>query len=113
MNRAESEANNRAVDSLINYETVKYFGNESHEAKRYDECMQKYQVCVDEVETRGGGGVHVHSGQGCSVFARLPGHRHITNRCNSSCAPGMAPQSVVLLVLPTSCRRLASRRSIR
>jgi ABC-type transport system involved in Fe-S cluster assembly fused permease/ATPase subunit len=47
MNRAESEANNRAVDSLINYETVKYFGNESHEAKRYDECMQKYQVRVD------------------------------------------------------------------
>jgi ABC-type transport system involved in Fe-S cluster assembly fused permease/ATPase subunit len=45
MNRAESEANNRAVDSLINYETVKYFGNETHEATRYDECMQKYQVC--------------------------------------------------------------------
>lgn len=44
MNRAESEANNRAVDSLINYETVKYFGNEAAELKRYDECMAKYQV---------------------------------------------------------------------
>ncbi len=44
MNRAESEANNRAVDSLINYETVKYFNNEQHEQRRYDECLGKYQV---------------------------------------------------------------------
>lgn len=39
MNRADSEAGARATDSLINYETVKYFGNEEHERKRYDECM--------------------------------------------------------------------------
>lgn len=34
MNRAESQASSRAVDSLINYETVKYFGNEAHEQRR-------------------------------------------------------------------------------
>lgn len=44
MNKAESDANSRAVDSLINYEPVKYFGNEAHELARYDECLAKYQV---------------------------------------------------------------------
>lgn len=44
MNRSEAQANNRAIDSLINYETVKYCGNEEHEVQRYDECMHKYQV---------------------------------------------------------------------
>lgn len=34
MNRADSEASSRAVDSLINYETVKYFANEAHEQRR-------------------------------------------------------------------------------
>eukprot|EP00878_Enallax_costatus_P046241 GHUV01055988.1.p2 GENE.GHUV01055988.1~~GHUV01055988.1.p2 ORF type:complete len:103 (-),score=32.31 GHUV01055988.1:214-522(-) len=43
MNRAEAQANNRAIDSLLNYETVKYCGNEEHEVARYDECMAKYQ----------------------------------------------------------------------
>lgn len=40
MNRAESEGNSRAVDSLLNYETVQYFGNEAREMQRYDECLQ-------------------------------------------------------------------------
>eukprot|EP00877_Chromochloris_zofingiensis_P009454 jgi/Chrzof1/4762/Cz14g25100.t1 len=44
MNKAESDANSRAVDSLINYEPVKYFGNEAHELARYDECLAKYQA---------------------------------------------------------------------
>ena len=39
MNDADSEAGVRATDSIINYETVKYFGNEEHERHRYDECM--------------------------------------------------------------------------
>ncbi|GIL46029.1 hypothetical protein Vafri_3125 [Volvox africanus] len=43
MNRAESEAAGRAVDSLINYETVKYFNTEAHEAARYDESMASYE----------------------------------------------------------------------
>jgi len=37
---ADTRANERAVDSLLNYETVKYFGNEEHEARRYDENLQ-------------------------------------------------------------------------
>ena len=37
---ADTKANERAVDSLLNYETVKYFGNEEHEARRYDENLQ-------------------------------------------------------------------------
>ncbi len=38
-NELDSKANTRAIDSLINYETVKYFGNEDYEARRYDEQM--------------------------------------------------------------------------
>lgn len=40
MNRYENEANDKAVDSLINYETVKYFGAEEHEIKRYDKALE-------------------------------------------------------------------------
>ncbi|KAK0179807.1 hypothetical protein PV327_005524 [Microctonus hyperodae] len=43
MNKAENEAGNKAIDSLINYETVKYFNNEAFEARRYDESLKKYQ----------------------------------------------------------------------
>ena len=39
MNRADTEASSRSVDSLINYETVKYFNSEEHEQRRYDECL--------------------------------------------------------------------------
>jgi ABC-type transport system involved in Fe-S cluster assembly fused permease/ATPase subunit len=41
-NELDSAANARAIDSLINYETVKYFNNEEFEARRYDEQMQKW-----------------------------------------------------------------------
>uniref|UniRef100_A0A182YR34 Iron-sulfur clusters transporter ABCB7, mitochondrial n=1 Tax=Anopheles stephensi TaxID=30069 RepID=A0A182YR34_ANOST len=43
MNQAENEAGNKAVDSLINYETVKYFNNEQYEANRYDQVLKKYE----------------------------------------------------------------------
>ena len=43
MNESDSKANTRAIDSLINYETVKYFGNEDHEARRYDESLARYE----------------------------------------------------------------------
>lgn len=43
MNQTDSEANNKAVDSLLNYETVKYFGNEEHEARRYDSSLATYE----------------------------------------------------------------------
>lgn len=42
MNDLDSKANQRAVDSLINFETVKYFGNEQFEALRYDDNLKKY-----------------------------------------------------------------------
>jgi ATP-binding cassette subfamily B protein len=43
MNQADSNANTTAIDSLINYETVKYFGNEDFESRRYDEQMRKWE----------------------------------------------------------------------
>jgi ABC-type multidrug transport system fused ATPase/permease subunit len=43
MNEMDSKANTRAVDSLLNYETVKYFGNERFEAARYDESMMTWE----------------------------------------------------------------------
>jgi ATP-binding cassette subfamily B protein len=43
MIEAESEANTKAIDSLLNYETVKYFGNEDHEARRYDRALSAYE----------------------------------------------------------------------
>ncbi len=43
MNEADSAANTRAIDSLLNFETVKYFGNEAHEAERYDRGLQDYE----------------------------------------------------------------------
>jgi ABC-type transport system involved in Fe-S cluster assembly fused permease/ATPase subunit len=43
MNDTDSAANTRAVDSLLNYETVKYFNNEEYEAQRYDEQMSKWE----------------------------------------------------------------------
>jgi ABC-type transport system involved in Fe-S cluster assembly fused permease/ATPase subunit len=39
MNRADSEAGKQAMDSLINFETVKLYGNENHELQRYDRCL--------------------------------------------------------------------------
>ncbi|MCU7874828.1 MAG: ABC transporter ATP-binding protein/permease [Candidatus Thiodiazotropha sp. (ex Lucinoma borealis)] len=43
MNRLDSQANSQAFDSLINYETVKYFGNESLELKRFDETLSRWE----------------------------------------------------------------------
>ncbi|MFI5018701.1 MAG: ABCB family ABC transporter ATP-binding protein/permease [Dongiales bacterium] len=50
MNEADQEANTKAIDSLLNYETVKYFGNEAHEARRYDLALQRYETAA--VKTR-------------------------------------------------------------
>ncbi len=43
MNAADNDANTKAVDSLLNFETVKYFGNEEHETKRYDKGLSAYE----------------------------------------------------------------------
>jgi ATP-binding cassette subfamily B protein len=51
MNELDSKANTKAIDSLINYETVKYFGNEDYEAKRYDEGLQSYERAAVRSQT--------------------------------------------------------------
>ena len=43
VNAADSDSNTRAVDSLINYETVKYFNNEEFESQRYDESLEQWE----------------------------------------------------------------------
>ncbi len=43
MNDSDTDANNKAVDSLLNFETVKYFGNEELEARRFDSAMARYE----------------------------------------------------------------------
>ena len=43
LNDADTEANTNAIDSLLNYETVKYFGNEAHEFRRFDSSMARYE----------------------------------------------------------------------
>lgn len=43
MNKAETQASSRSIDSLINFETVKYFNNEIHESRRYEDLLKQYQ----------------------------------------------------------------------
>ncbi len=51
MNEMDSKANTRAIDSLLNYETVKYFGNEEFEAGRYDKNLQQFEAAATKSET--------------------------------------------------------------
>ncbi|MEO6967351.1 MAG: ABC transporter ATP-binding protein/permease [Rhodanobacteraceae bacterium] len=51
MNEVESLSNARAVDSLLNYETVKYFGNEEFEARRYDADLRRYEDAAVKTES--------------------------------------------------------------
>jgi ATP-binding cassette subfamily B protein len=46
MNEMDSRANQKAIDSLLNFETVKYFGNEAFEASRYDKNLVRYQAAA-------------------------------------------------------------------
>ncbi len=51
MNRMDSIANTQAVDSLLNYETVKYFGNERHELRRYDHSLAAWEEAAVRSQT--------------------------------------------------------------
>jgi ATP-binding cassette, subfamily B, heavy metal transporter len=51
MNDSDTEANTKAIDSLLNYETVKYFGAEAREAVRYDRSMQRYEEASERAYT--------------------------------------------------------------
>ncbi len=47
MNDADNEASTKSLDALLNYETVKYFGNDGHEAARYDQALSAYQTSAE------------------------------------------------------------------
>jgi ATP-binding cassette, subfamily B, heavy metal transporter len=51
MNERDSEANTRAIDSLLNFETVKYFANEAHEAQRFDQALRAYERAAVRSQT--------------------------------------------------------------
>jgi len=51
MNDRDSEANTKAIDSLLNFETVKYFANEEHEAQRFDRALQAYERAAVKSQT--------------------------------------------------------------
>ena len=51
MNTMDSQANTQAIDSLINYETVKYFGNEAHELERYNHSLEQWEDAAVKSQT--------------------------------------------------------------
>ena len=51
MNDSDTDANTKAIDSLLNYETVKYFNNEAMEAQRFDRSMRRYEVAATKTWT--------------------------------------------------------------
>jgi ATP-binding cassette subfamily B protein len=63
-NELDSRANTRAIDSLLNYETVKYFGNEEYEARRYDENLRSYETAAVKNEASLG---LLNIGQSCVI----------------------------------------------
>jgi ATP-binding cassette, subfamily B, heavy metal transporter len=51
MNERDSDANTKAIDSLLNYETVKYFANEAHEAERFDQAKRAFEKAAIRSQT--------------------------------------------------------------
>jgi ATP-binding cassette, subfamily B, heavy metal transporter len=66
MNEMDSKANTRAIDSLLNYETVKYFNNEGFEAGRYDDTLQSWEKAAVRNQTSLS---FLNSGQGAIIAA--------------------------------------------
>jgi ATP-binding cassette subfamily B protein len=50
LNESDNDASSKSLDSLLNYETVKYFGNEAHEAERYDKALARYERAAIRVQ---------------------------------------------------------------
>ncbi len=70
MNERDAEANTKAIDALLNYETVKYFANEEHEARRFDRALQAYEVAaVKSQQTLS----YLNIGQGLIIACGLVG----------------------------------------
>ena len=63
-NELDSKANSRAIDSLLNYETVKYFNNEEFEARRYDQSLTRYEAAAVRTEASLG---LLNIGQSCII----------------------------------------------
>ena len=70
MNESDTEANTKAIDSLLNFETVKYFGAEVHEADRYDTSLKRYETAA--IQSIASLSV-VNVGQGAVIAAGLVG----------------------------------------
>ena len=68
MNERDSEANTRAIDSLLNFETVKYFANEEREAQRFDTALRAYERAAVKSQTTLSG---LNIGQGIIIAAGL------------------------------------------
>ena len=68
MNDRDSEANTKAIDSLLNFETVKYFANEEHEARRFDGALQAYEKAAVKSQTTL---AFLNVGQGIIIAAGL------------------------------------------
>ena len=77
MNDQDTEANTKAVDSLLNYETVKYFSNEAHEAKRFDRALQAYEKAA--VKSQSTLSV-LNAGQSFIMAAGLAGVMYLAGR---------------------------------
>ncbi len=68
MNERDNEANTRAIDSLLNFETVKYFANEAHEAERFDKALRAYERAAVKSQTTLSA---LNIGQGAIIAAGL------------------------------------------
>lgn len=68
MNELDSKAQSHAIDSLLNYETVKYFNNEEFEAGRYDESLERYRKAAVKSQTTLS---MLNAGQQCLIAVSL------------------------------------------
>ena len=85
MNDSDTDANVKAIDSLLNYETVKYFSAEEREAERYDRSMARYEQAerpglhlARGAQCRPGGDLHhrARRGHGDVRLRHQAGHQH-------------------------------------
>ena len=84
MNESDTDANTKAIDSLLNYETVKYFGAEAREAQRYDRSMARYEAMSIKTYTsltllNAGQAVIFTVGLAAVMMMSVAGIRHGTN----------------------------------
>ncbi|MCF4164181.1 ABC transporter ATP-binding protein/permease [Zavarzinia compransoris] len=77
MNDQDTDANTKAVDSLLNYETVKYFSNEAHEARRFDKALQAYEKAAVKSQTTLS---MLNAGQSAIMAAGLAGVMYLAGR---------------------------------